>query len=115
VHTYVCTDAEVAAYVRAYSQPGALRGASVTIAPPRLKTHPLAADAERQLATPVLYLWGARRARTAAAWERTCSRGGGRCSQGAREVPGRVRSFPAIRGADEVNRELLAFLSEEEQ
>ena len=117
VNKYVFTDEEVAEYVRAYSQPGALRGgfsyyrAAATEDPPHWR-----ADAERQLATPVLYLWGARRARTAAAL-------------GADLLEGWRKVFPKVRGKylgeyghflqseapDEVNRELLAFLSEGEQ
>jgi pimeloyl-ACP methyl ester carboxylesterase len=113
IHKYVFTDEEVAEYVRAYTQPGALRGgfsyyrAAADEDPPHWH-----ADAARQLATPLLYLWGARRARTAAAL-------------GSDPLEAWRTVFPNVRGKylgeyghflpseapDEVNRELLAFLS----
>lgn len=108
------TDEEVAEYVRAYSQPGNLRGgfsyyrAAAYEDPPDWR-----ADAERRLSIPALYLWGERRSRTAAAagldpvesWKKALSnlravniKGGGH--------------FLHEEKPEEVSRELLTFLSQ---
>jgi len=71
VNKYPISDEEVAQYVQAYSQPGALRGgfnyyrAAADEDPPQWQ-----ADADRQLSTPFLFLFGARRVRTAEAMVR---------------------------------------------
>ena len=116
INKYLFTDEEVAEYVRAYSQPGALRGgfnyyrAAAYEDPP----HWLA-DAERTLSTPLLFLWGSRRVRTAEAM------GTGPLEEAWKKI------FPNSRGKDlgdyghflqteapkEVNREVMAFLTEE--
>lgn len=108
------TDEEVREYVRAYSQPGNLRGgfgyyrAAAYEDPPDWRV-----DAERRLSIPALYLWGERRSRTAAAagldpvasWKKALSnlravhvKGGGH--------------FLHEEKPEEVSRELLAFLSQ---
>ena len=66
INKYPISDEDVAHYVKAYSQPGALRGgfsyyrAAAYEDPPDWR-----ADAERQMDTPMLFLFGVRRARTA--------------------------------------------------
>lgn len=114
VNKYVFTDEEVAEYVRAYSQPGALRGgfshyrAAAFEDPPHWQ-----ADAERQLSTPFLYLWGSRRARSAellgvdplGSWTKIFPNGSGKNL-------GDYGHFLQTEAPEEVNRELLAFLSE---
>ena len=66
INKYPISDEDVAHYVKAYSQPGALRGgfsyyrAAAYEDPPDWR-----ADAERQLDIPMLFLFGVRRARTA--------------------------------------------------
>ena len=114
VNKHLFSDDEVAEYVRAYSQPGALRGgfnyyrASGKEDPPQWL-----ADADRKLSTPMLFLWGAR---------------GGSRAEGMgldlleewRKVVPNVRGkhlpqyghFLQAEAPEEVNRELLAFLSE---
>ena len=114
INKYLFTDAEVAEYVKAYSQPGALRGgfsyyrAAVSEDPPNWL-----ADADRQLLQPMLYLWGNRRARTAAvmgtdsleAWKKIFPNVTGKNL-------GEYGHFLQTEAPDEVNRELLAFLKE---
>ena len=115
INKYPPSAAEIAEYVRAYSQPGALRGgfsyyrAAAYEAPPHWQ-----ADASRVLQTPVLFLYGSRRINTAQA------SGAGPLDDAWRSV------FPKVRGKDmgnyghflqweapdEVNRELVSFLSE---
>ena len=106
---------EVAEYVRAYSQPGALRGGfSYYRAAAYEDPAHWQADAGRVLQTPVLFLYGSRRVKTAQA------SGAGPLDDAWRSV------FPKVRGKDmgnyghflqweapdEVNRELISFLSE---
>ena len=114
INKYTFTDEEVSEYVRAYSQPGALRGGFSYYRAAAYEDPPhWLADAERKLSTPVLYLWGARRARTAAAL-------------GSDPLKAWQQVFPKVRGKnlgeyghflqseapELVNQELLAFLSE---
>ena len=115
INKYLFTDEEVAEYVKAYSQPGALRGgfsyyrAAVHEDPPDWL-----AEADRQLSNPMLYLWGARRARTAevlgtdplGAWRKIFPNARGKNL-------GEYGHFLQTEAPDEVNRELLAFLNEE--
>jgi len=106
---------EVSEYVRAYSQPGALRGGfSYYRAAAYEDPAHWQADASRVLQTPVLFLYGSRRVNTAQA------SGAGPLDDAWRSV------FPKVRGKDmgnyghflqweapdEVNRELISFLSE---
>jgi len=114
VNKALFTDGEVAQYVRAYSQPGALRGgfsyyrAAVYEDPPDWR-----ADANRQLSIPGLYLWGERRQRTAwaagidpvASWKKAMP------NLRAEHIPGGGH-FLHEEKPEEVNRELLAFLGE---
>lgn len=115
INKYPPSAAEVDEYVRAYSQPGALRGgfsyyrASAYEDPPHWQE-----DAGRVMQMPVLFLYGSRRVKTAEAM------GAGPLDDAWRSV------FPNVRGKDmgnyghflqweapdEVNRELLSFLSE---
>ena len=115
INKYPPSADEVAEYVRAYSQPGALRGgfsyyrAAAYEDPPHWQ-----ADASRVLQTPVLFLYGSRRINTAQA------SGAGPLDDAWRSV------FPKVRGKDmgnyghflqwetpdEVNQELISFLSE---
>ena len=115
INKYLFTDEEVAEYVKAYSQPGALRGgfsyyrAAVHEDPPDWL-----AEADRQLSNPMLYLWGARRARTAevlgtdplGAWRKIFPNARGKNL-------GEYGHFLQTEAPDEVNQELLAFLNEE--
>ena len=114
INKYPPSAAEVAEYVRAYSQPGALRGgfsyyrAAAYEDPPHWQ-----ADADRVLQTPVLFLYGSRRINTAQA------SGAGPLDDAWRSV------FPKVQGKDmgnyghflqweapdEVNHELISFLS----
>jgi len=106
---------EVEQYVRAYSQPGALRGgfsyyrAAAYEDPPHWR-----ADADRQLSTPVLFLFGDRRVRTAElmaagpledAWRKQFP------NVKAKHM-GNYGHFLQWEAPEEVNRELMAFLSE---
>jgi len=114
INKYPPSQEEVDEYVRAYSQPGALRGgfsyyrAAAYEDPPHWQ-----ADAERQLSTPVLFLFGARRVRTGEAM------GAGPLEDAwRRHFPnvtakhmGNFGHFLQWETPDEVNRELLAFLS----
>ncbi len=114
INKYPLSQEEVDEYVRAYSQPGALRGgfsyyrAAAYEDPPHWR-----ADAERQLSTPVLFLFGARRLRTAEAM------GAGPLEDAWRshfpnvtaKHMGNFGHFLQWETPDEVNRELLAFLS----
>jgi pimeloyl-ACP methyl ester carboxylesterase len=115
INKYPPSATEVAEYVRAYSQPGALRGgfsyyrAAAYEDPPHWQ-----ADADRVLQTPVLFLYGSRRINTAQA------SGAGPLDDAWRSV------FPKVRGKDmgnyghflqweapdKVNEELISFLSE---
>ena len=114
VNKYLFTDEEVAEYVRAYSQPGTLRGGFSYYRAMVEEDPPLwVADAERKLSTPLLFLWGNRSARTAEA-------------MGSDPLEAWRKPFPNVRGknlgeyghflqseaTEEVNQELLAFLSE---
>ena len=115
INKYPPSQEEVDQYVRTYSQPGALRGgfnyyrASAYEDPPDWR-----ADADRVLSTPLLFLYGIRRARTAEAM------GTGPLEDVWRKVFPNVKSkhlgnyghFLQWEAPDEVNRELVAFLSE---
>ena len=114
INKYTFTDEEVAAYVRAYSQPGALRGGFSYYRAAAYEDPPhWLADAERKLSTPVLYLWGARRARTAAAlgsdplksWQQVFPNARGKNL-------GEYGHFLQSEAPELVNQELLAVLSE---
>ena len=112
---YPISDEEVAQYVKAYTQPGALRGgfnyyrAAADEDPPQWQ-----ADADRQLSTPFLFLFGTRRVRTAAAM------GAGPLEDVWRPIFPKARAkhvgpyghFLQWEAPEEVNRELLAFLAE---
>jgi pimeloyl-ACP methyl ester carboxylesterase len=115
INKYPPSATEVAEYVRAYSQPGALRGGfSYYRAAAYEDPAHWQADAGRVLQTPVLFLYGSRRVNTAQA------SGAGPLDDAWRSV------FPKVRGKDmgnyghflqweapdEVNRELISFLSE---
>ena len=115
INKYPPSATEVAEYVRAYSQPGALRGGfSYYRAAAYEDPAHWQADASRVLQTPVLFLYGSRRVNTAQA------SGAGPLDDAWRSV------FPKVRGKDmgnyghflqweapdEVNRELTSFLSE---
>ena len=115
INKYPPSAAEIAEYVRAYSQPGALRGGfSYYRAAAYEDPAHWQADASRVLETPVLFLYGSRRVNTAQA------SGAGPLDDAWRSV------FPKVRGKDmgnyghflqweapdEVNRELVSFLSE---
>lgn len=115
INKYPPSATEVAEYVRAYSQPGALRGGfSYYRAAAYEDPAHWQADADRVLQTPVLFLYGSRRVNTAQA------SGAGPLDDAWRSV------FPKVRGKDmgnyghflqweapdEVNRELISFLSE---
>ena len=115
INKYPLSDEEVAEYVRAYTQPGALRGgfsyyrAAAYEDPPHWR-----ADADRQMSTPLLFLFGVRRARTAE------TMGAGPLEDAWRKVfpntkakhMGDYGHFLQWETPEEVNRELLAFLSE---
>ena len=114
INKYTFTDEEVAEYVRAYSQPGALRGGFSYYRAAAYEDPPhWLADAERKLSTPVLYLWGARRARTAEAlgsdplkaWQQVFPKARGKNL-------GEYGHFLQSEAPGLVNQELLAFLSE---
>ncbi len=114
INKYLFTDEEVAEYVKAYSQPGALRGgfnyyrAAVSQDPPEWL-----AQADRQLLQPLLYLWGNRRARTAAAMGTEPMAGWKKIFPNATgKNLGEYGHFLQTEAPDEVNRELLAFLKE---
>jgi pimeloyl-ACP methyl ester carboxylesterase len=114
INKYPLSDAEIAEYVKAYSQPGALRGgfsyyrAAAYEDPPDWQ-----ADAERTLPMPLLFLFGVRRARTA---ERM---GAGPLEEAWRKFfpnaearhMGNYGHFLQWETPDAVNRELLDFLS----
>ena len=109
------SDEEVAHYVTAYRQPGALRGgfnyyrAAADEDPPQWQ-----ADADRRLSTPFLFLFGTRRVRTAEAmgagpledaWKS--------CFPNARaKHMGHYGHFLQWEAPEAVNREILAFLGE---
>ena len=115
INKYPLSDEEVGEYVRAYTQPGALRGgfsyyrAAAYEDPPHWQ-----ADADRQMSIPVLFLFGARRARTAEAM------GAGPLEDAWRKVFPNVKAkhmgnyghFLQWEAPEEVNRELMAFLGE---
>ena len=114
VNKYILSDHEVAQYVKAYSQLGALRGgfnyyrAAAYEDPPHWRT-----DAERTLAQPLLFLFGARRARTAEAM------GSGPLEDAWRKLfpnaqskdMGNYGHFLQWETPDEVNQELITFLA----
>ena len=114
VNQAMMSDEEVAVYVTAYSQPGALRGgfsyyrAAAYEDPPDWRT-----DADRQLDIPVLYLWGERRKRTAeaggtnpeASWQKAAN------NLRSQFIPGGGH-FLHEEKPDQVNGALLAFLGE---
>ena len=114
INKYPLSDSEIAEYVKAYSQPGALRGgfsyyrAAAYEDPPDWQ-----ADANRQLDIPFLFLFGVRRARTA---ERM---GAGALEEAWRKFfpnadarhMGNYGHFLQWETPDSVNRELLDFLS----
>lgn len=115
INKYPPTAEEVAEYVRAYSQPGALRGGfSYYRAAAYEDPSHWQADADRVLQTPVLFLYGSRRINTAQA------SGAGHLDDAWRSV------FPKVQGKDmgnyghflqweapdKVNQELVSFLSE---
>ena len=115
INKYPPSPEEVAEYVRAYSQPGALRGGfSYYRAAAYQDPADWRADADRQLAMPTLFLYGARRARTAEA------AGAGPISEAWNKIFPNARSkdlgnyghFLQWECPDVVNRELLDFLSE---
>ena len=115
INKYPPSPEEIDQYVRAYSQPGALRGgfsyyrAAAYEDPPDWR-----ADAGRQLSTPLLFLFGERRVKTAEA------SGAGPLEDAWRKVFPNVKAkhlgnfghFLQWEAPEEVNRELLAFLSE---
>ena len=114
VDKYLFTDEEVAEYVRAYSQPGALRGGFSYYRAAAYEDPPdWLADAERKLSTPMLYLWGNRRARTAAAlgsdplesWRKVFPNIQGK-------VLGEYGHFLQSEAPEEVIKALMPFLSE---
>ena len=115
INKYPPSPAEVAEYVRAYSQPGALRGgfsyyrAAAYEDPPDWR-----ADAHRQLPMPLLFLYGVRRERTAVAagagpvgeaWN-------GIFPNASSRNLGNYGHFLQWECPAEVNRELLAFLGQ---
>ena len=115
INKYILTDEEVAQYVKAYSQPGALRGgfsyyrAAAYEDPPDWR-----ADAERTLSNPLLFLFGDRRVKTSAAmgagplediWRKTFPNSRGKHM-------GNYGHFLQWEAPEAVNRELLAFLGE---
>ena len=114
INKYPLSDAEIAEYVKAYSQPGALRGgfsyyrAAAYQDPPDWQ-----ADADRKLSIPLLFLFGVRRARTAErmgsgpleeAWRKFFPNAEGRHM-------GNYGHFLQWETPNAVNRELLDFLS----
>jgi len=116
LNKFPLSDEEVAQYVKAYTQPGALRGgfgyyrAMAYEEPPQWQ-----ADAERQLSLPLLFLFGTRRVRTAEAM------GAGPLEEAWRKIFPNVQAkhlghyghFLQWEAPEEVNRELLTFLSED--
>ena len=102
-------------YVRAYSQPGALRGgfsyyrAAAYEDPPDWR-----ADAERQLPTPLLFLYGIRRERTAvAAGARPIGEAWNAIFPSAvSKNLGNYGHFLQWECPEDVNREVLAFLGQ---
>jgi pimeloyl-ACP methyl ester carboxylesterase len=115
VNKYLVSSEDIAEYVRAYSQPGALRGGFGYYRAAAYEDPPdWLADADRTLSIPLLYLWGARRARSATslgvtdpldAWKKIFPNAQGKHI-------GNYGHFLQWEAPEEVNRELLAFLSE---
>ena len=115
INKYPPSPEVVAEYVRAYSQPGALRGgfsyyrAAAYEDPPDWR-----ADADRRLPMPLLFLYGVRRERTAVA-------AGGRpigeawnsiFPNASSKNLGNYGHFLQWECPDDVNREVLAFLEQ---
>ena len=113
INKYPISDEDVAHYVKAYSQPGALRGgfsyyrAAAYQDPPDWRS-----DVDRVLDTPMLFLFGVRRARTADvmgtgpledAWRRFFPNAVGKDL-------GNYGHFLQWETPEAVNRELLEFL-----
>ena len=115
INKYLFTDDEVAEYVQAYSQPGALRGGFNYYRAAAFEDPPhWTADADRKLSAPALSIWGNRRARTCEAlgveppvesWRKIYPNVRGKNI-------GEYGHFLQTEAPEEVNRELLAFLSE---
>ena len=113
VNKHAFADEDIAHYVTAYSQPGALRGgfnyyrASADEDPPDWQ-----ADADRTVQTPLRYLWGSRRELSAQrvgavpldAWTKHFPNSTGK-------YIGDYGHFLQTEAPDEVNRELLEYLN----
>ena len=115
INKYPPSPEVVREYVRAYSQPGALRGgfsyyrAAAYEDPPDWR-----ADAERQLPTPLLFLYGIRRERTAvAAGARPIGEAWNAIFPSAvSKNLGNYGHFLQWECPEDVNREVLAFLGQ---
>ena len=115
INKYPPSPEVVREYVRAYSQPGALRGgfsyyrAAAYEDPPDWR-----ADAERQLPTPLLFLYGIRRERTAvAAGARPIGEAWNAIFPSAvSKNLGNYGHFLLWECPEDVNREVLAFLGQ---
>ncbi len=115
INKYPPSPEEVQEYVRAYSQPGALRGgfsyyrAAAYEDPPDWR-----ADADRQLPMPLLFLYGVRRERTAvAAGARPIGEAWNAIFPNAvSKNLGNYGHFLQWECPEDVNREVLAFLGQ---
>ena len=115
INKYPPSPEEVQEYVRAYSQPGALRGgfsyyrAAAYEDPPDWR-----ADADRQLPMPLLFLYGVRRERTAvAAGARPIGEAWNKIFPNAvSKNLGNYGHFLQWECPEDVNREVLAFLGQ---